>query len=121
MRRLLATLVLASLSFPLISGAMVVGQLSSLPACCLRNGAHRCAMMAQEQDASGPEFAGETKCPFWPKAVIPFTSAQTAPPPVRFAVETPALSTYASPARIQSVTVSRPADAVRKRGPPRIS
>ncbi|MGI8745430.1 MAG: hypothetical protein ACR2NN_23230 [Bryobacteraceae bacterium] len=71
MRRISATLLLGIISFSLI-GPAFAGADSKLPACCRRDGKHRCAMMnmaGQEESSSGLAVnAARQKCPNYPKA-----------------------------------------------------
>jgi hypothetical protein len=66
MRRMLASLLLVLFSFPLIAPALLANTVSGLPACCLRNGKHHCALA--DVDASPSLRANQPKCPLFPKA-----------------------------------------------------
>ena len=77
MRRLLATLLLTIFSYSLISPALFASDADSkLPACCRRNGAHRCAMsMNQSGQSSGPVRAG--RCPSFPECARAVPASRT--------------------------------------------
>lgn len=70
MRRALASLLLALFSIPLIFVTLVDGAASSLPACCLRDGKHRCMLTDGSESApSGAQLrAIQPKCPLFPRA-----------------------------------------------------
>jgi hypothetical protein len=70
MRRAFVSILLASLSFPLIAPLLIADTESNLPPCCRRNGKHHCAMMATVEGASsGRAFrAIQPKCPCFPAA-----------------------------------------------------
>jgi hypothetical protein len=53
MRRALASLLLATISFPLIAGTLFADLESKVPACCRRNGAHHCSMTGQPAQRGG--------------------------------------------------------------------
>ena len=69
MRRISAIVLMALLSFPLISPAVFASDADSkLPACCRRGGKHACAMMdSQSAQPSGPTVQA-SRCPFFPTA-----------------------------------------------------
>jgi hypothetical protein len=68
MRRALASLLLVVFSLPLFAPLLVASAVSELPACCLRDGKHRCAMggAAKSGGAGGLHF--QAKCPFFPQS-----------------------------------------------------
>jgi hypothetical protein len=71
------------MGFWLVAPAALAAAESNLPACCRRNGKHRCAMGAERsQPASGPSFAA-----VW-KVCASFPAAITAPATARAAVHT---------------------------------
>lgn len=78
MRRVLAITLLLALAAPLaqpVFAAATRDPEASLPACCRRHGAHRCAMMAAMLRAlNHPAFASRP-CPFYPS---PATQPQSA-------------------------------------------
>jgi hypothetical protein len=118
MRRALASLLLATLSFPLIGGLIFANAESSLPECCRRAGLHHCAMPAQADSPAGPAVNAPATCASWPKSEAPLTNFQNAvPTPVLyFQAEVPAASQVSQPA--DRSLLARPTDSVRKRGPP---
>jgi hypothetical protein len=66
MRRALASLLLAVFSLPLFAPLVIANPASELPACCLRDGKHHCAMGGpQSGGAAGLHF--QAKCPFFPQ------------------------------------------------------
>ena len=69
MRPALASFLLALLSLQLIAPLLLADTDSNLPACCRRNGKHRCSMMADRQFSSGPAVTAlQPKCPYYPAA-----------------------------------------------------
>jgi hypothetical protein len=69
MRRALASLLLALVSFPLIAPVFASDAASQLPACCRRDGKHHCSMLAEDMETPGPAFqAVRPKCPVYPTA-----------------------------------------------------
>ena len=79
MRRALALLLVAVLSFPLIAPVLLANTASDLPACCRRDGKHHCAVvdMANQRElpASQSVKALQPRCPLFPKAgVVPACS-----------------------------------------------
>ena len=66
MRGLLATILGLALGAPLVS-PLLASSPKSLPACCRRNGKHRC-MMAVQVSSGGPSLgAPRTVCPHFPQ------------------------------------------------------
>jgi hypothetical protein len=121
MRRALASILLALLSFPLMAPLLVADTDSNLPACCRRNGKHHCSMMpmAARESSLGPVArAIQPRCPYYP-------AANTVP-------GEPNVALLASPPAIFALLFSRPAGRARtdagyrisfsrsrqKRGPP---
>jgi hypothetical protein len=75
-RRILSLTLLLLFSLPLISPLLALGQSSDsqLPACCRRNGAHRCSMSPDQLAAlnHGQHFTtAKMKCPMFPQSVAP--------------------------------------------------
>jgi hypothetical protein len=71
MRRVLALILLAVFSFPLVTPVFAVNADSQLPACCRRDGKHRCAMLSMDlstdMETQGPAVqATRLKCPYYP-------------------------------------------------------
>jgi hypothetical protein len=74
-RRLIGITLLLLFSLPLISPVLALAAISdvNLPACCRRNGAHRCTMKLQAE-SSGPGISLSEippRCPAYPAAVTP--------------------------------------------------
>jgi len=68
-RRLLASLVLAVISFTLAPLSLFASADDDLPACCRKDGKHKCAMsdMAMaDDDAGGPTLRSASRCPMFP-------------------------------------------------------
>ena len=74
-RRVLAISLLLLFNLPLIPPlfALAANPSDKLPACCRRNGVHRCAIrMLQGEQPQGEQFAArQEKCPAYPRAVSP--------------------------------------------------
>jgi hypothetical protein len=73
-RRVLTFTLLLLFSLPLISPllALTAGSDANLPACCRRNGAHRCTQLTRPTDPSAPGinlFAIPQHCPSYPAVV----------------------------------------------------
>ena len=69
MRRALASILLALLSFPLTAPALLAFADSALPACCLRHGEHHCV----DGGAGGTDpLTGviQPKCPLYPNSPV---------------------------------------------------
>ncbi len=74
MRRALSFVLLFLFSLPLISPVLAVtaGSEASLPACCRRNGAHRCTGKMQSPESSGTGISLSTTpqhCPSYPAVI----------------------------------------------------
>jgi hypothetical protein len=71
MRRVLALLMLAVFSFPLIAPVVLADAESKLPECCRRNGNHHCAMTMDEAASTpGAIFRSiQQRCPLYPGAL----------------------------------------------------
>lgn len=66
MQRVLATLLLALFSYPLILPAILVDSEATLPACCRREGKHHCGMANTESRQQSSGAAVREKCPSYP-------------------------------------------------------
>ena len=116
MRRLLATLLLACFSLALWPVALFADDEANLPACCKKNGKHKCAMSTMDDDA-GPLFKSE-RCPDFPNC-LPSVSGELDATPVtqsstsELVVQSPAPETQADTQYRISCERSR-----QKRGPP---
>ena len=63
----MASLLLAAISFTLVPVALLAYTSDSdLPACCRKDGKHKCAMSGMDDDASGPAMRGVSQCPMFP-------------------------------------------------------
>ena len=83
MRRILASLLLAVISFALVP---IASAEPDLPACCRKDGKHKCGMM---DDPSGTSFRGVSQCPMLPKSnAAPVSGVVGAPVPGRDQVST---------------------------------
>lgn len=122
MRRVLASIWLALLSFPLIAQIALANNAPDLPACCRRDGKHHCAMSEMAGSAEmpgGPALkAVQLKCPLFPKAEVVPSFSKT--------VVLQCAARIGAP-RLAGLTTIRPEDtnpriasraSVRKRGPP---
>ncbi|MBZ5604514.1 MAG: hypothetical protein LAO79_19600 [Acidobacteriia bacterium] len=115
MRRALAILWLALISFPLIGAAMSAGKFSETPACCRRGGLHQCEM-AGASSAGGPA-ASPAKCPSWRNPSIAVLDLQT--PAAAAAASSVHLSSYAGIQMVHDRSPRASLDSgVQKRGPP---
>jgi hypothetical protein len=122
MRRALALILVALLSFPLIAPVLLANTASDLPACCRRDGKHHCAVVdeANQRDlpASQSVKALQPRCPLFPTTgVVPAYSKTT------LLSVTPRVGAP----RLFYLTIAKPNDnrprialsgSVRKRGPP---
>jgi hypothetical protein len=88
MRRALASLLLAVMSFPLVAAPLFVETLPGVPACCRRNGQHHCEA-AGAGSSSGGAAVASARCPLWPgpaiaphelKAPLPAVGVKTCSP-----------------------------------------
>ena len=81
MRRSLASLLLTLFSSSLITPFLSAHASPELPACCRRDGKHRCAIMdAAMQSSSGPSLV--SRCPLFPQT----HGSPNSPSPAVFAV-----------------------------------
>jgi len=120
MRRLSAILLLALFSFSLIGQAVVASDAeASLPACCRRNGKHRCAMVMETRTAStsGPSVLPGA-CPSFPIARAVPASANTGLPKASPAVFAWIPSRLVSCTQAESLLRVWLGLAGQKRGPP---
>lgn len=83
MRRAFASLLVAVFSFPLIAPVLFANPASDLPACCRRNGKHRCALADMADQGALPAGltvkAIQPKCPLFPNASTVAVSCHTVP------------------------------------------
>ena len=121
MHRILATLLLAAISLTLMPMALLAGtSASDLPACCRKDGKHKC-MMA-DADTDGPSLRRVSQCPMFPAHVVATAACGVAGVPVPYAsgeVFATALLKCAAQAEAQyRISYSR---SRCKRGPPACS
>jgi len=120
MRRILAMFLLAAFGLPVAASALAWAQDSGsphLPACCRRNGAHHCAMLA----ASNGAPAVSATCPSFPQpsATAPATNvaALVPPPPATLLHRT----TFTASQRAETQRRLSRERSRHKRGPPSFS
>jgi hypothetical protein len=118
-KRALASLLLSVLTLPLLP-AFVETAVSTIPACCRRNGKHHCAKTDDDsQAASGAALrAIDARCPLYPK-----TSAQpSGSTPIQVSqasfVHDPVLSSPAAAERFENLRSTAYDRSSQKRGPP---
>jgi len=119
--RLLALIVSAALSLPLISPVLSIAGEPNLPSCCRRDGKHHCARpgMAGASRASTPVIHGSpAQCPLFPSGKsIPVAAKAATPVPVRLAFRPP----VSGPAAVEQIEVQYRLSLYRAsqdRGPP---
>ena len=119
MRRISAIVLMALLSFPLISPAVFASDADSkLPACCRRGGKHACAMMeSQSAQSSGPTVQA-SGCPFFPTAKAVPVSRSLCLPRISRAIFTGFVSHPASRLQTEALCRISYSRAGQKRGPP---
>jgi hypothetical protein len=123
MRRALASLLSAVLSFPLIAPSILAQTDSGLPACCRRNGQHHCAMPSMRTGDATPDTspsirADLAKCPYGPAGTSAPGESKVAPPRDSQAIFALLFSHPAVPTQTEAqyrVSFSR---SRHKRGPP---
>ena len=117
MRRILAITLMIAFGSPLVLPLLAFSPdpQASLPACCRRNGAHRCSGMASAA-TNGPAFKAPP-CPVYPSPSTPLrlTNAAIAAPPAPLAA---LLRASAPPPLGRPYAHSSIASAHPKRGPP---
>jgi hypothetical protein len=116
MRRVLATFLLAVMSFPLVGAPLFVQALPGVPACCLRNGRHHCEAAGMGSSSGGPTVVS-ARCPLWPGPAITSHELRRLLPAARFQIGLPVLrrpSFFAYPGPFRTTAKVSP----NKRGPP---
>ncbi len=63
---MLASVLLAAISFMLVPAALFASTDSDVPACCRKDGKHKCAMSEMGDDNAGPAMRSSTQCPMFP-------------------------------------------------------
>lgn len=124
MRRALASLLLAFLSFPLVTPLVLAHSVVQLPACCRRDGKHHCAMAGMAGQQMGPAGAGlqgiQSKCPLFPQSgPVPFSS-KIAPPCTASRIRAQLSFLTAVPGSAEDGVKFVLPGSVPKRGPPPI-
>ena len=113
MRRIMARLLLAVVSFSLIAPALLADEDSNLPACCRRLGEHHCTLGASQ----GASFIQE-RCPHFPSgsvALMALGIAAVTPEQAVFAAIVGHPAAHAQTEARYRISFSR---AWQKRGPP---
>lgn len=118
MRRIFAILLMALISFPLISPALLASDMDSkLPACCRRNGSHHCSIMAWQSHAAGPAI--ETgRCLSFPVATAFLGNQTVSSPGMSQTIVGGLVSHPASPTQAEALCRMSYSRAGQKRGPP---
>ena len=79
MKRCLASFLVAFFSFLLVSPALLTSDPeSNLPACCRRNGAHRCSMLEMQGDASAGPALQSAPCSLFQYGAAMLTGSEEA-------------------------------------------
>jgi hypothetical protein len=125
MRRALASLVLAAISFPLMATVLFADSESALPACCRRDGKHHCVMTgaAMDSDAGGvPAIdAVRAKCPCYPTTGASSDLSNFALPGHATAIASGLLAFPAAPSQARALYRISYSRSRQKRGPPSLS
>lgn len=122
-QRLLAALLIASLSLPLAAAFVRTNAEAELPACCRRDGKHACAMMKRPVEPAGASTAVASKklpCAQYPSGKAVPASVSSAFP-IGLIASTPP-PTGVETAAVQEEILLRisPARTSPKRGPPSV-
>ena len=117
MRRVLALLLLAAFSFPLIAAVIAPDAEQNLPICCRRNGKHHCNMSGKSGHGSGYNTA-VSKCPLYPTSGSAQPTGDSGLSPLEAAFG----GTMAVSLRVTVATTAHPqlrlTEAAAQRGPP---
>jgi hypothetical protein len=120
MRRALASFLLALFSLPLIAPIALAGA-DTIPACCRREGKHRCSMDAGSMENSPGEVSfhsAAAKCGSYPKATAAADSTNIGAPKNSAAVSAAIFSHPALQAQSEALYRISCARSSQKRGPP---
>lgn len=118
MRRTLASLLLATLGIPPAAvSAWNSDAPSKVPACCRKNGAHRCETMLPPEELTGVAITAPLECASWPKSEVRSSNFAPAVAVAVFDAETP-LSSGAVCNSVPFAFRNCAAGSTRKRGPP---
>ena len=119
LRRFHAVLLLALLSISLLSPALTAGFDSNLPACCRRDGKHKCSMaVAGGPMRPGVGFRANNKCPMYPGGGLAPASSSIAPIAPATSLTAPAIRQTARIHFSQRILSTPHTRAHPKRGPP---
>jgi hypothetical protein len=127
MRRVLASLLLALFSFPLIAVVFASDSASQVPACCRRDGAHRCSMLGSMMgsmmdggmESPGPAFqAIRPKCPFYPSTTVSPAETKVAIPRSYLRIFGSSVCSQVAAVRAESRSCISFNRSHQKRGPP---
>lgn len=122
MRRVWASLLVAVFSLPLIAPILLANTASDSPACCRRNGKHRCAMA--DMADQGHALAGlavkaiQPKCPLFPNAGNLAVSFHTVLPGSSSDFRVRLVFRSANRKTNENISQIALRGSVRKRGPP---
>jgi hypothetical protein len=119
MRRVSAILLIAMVSFSLISPAVfALDANSKAPACCQRGGKHHCTLTAAQSESSSGPSAQPVRCPFFPTAISVPASRTVGLPRISQAVFAELISHPAFCPETDALCRSSYSRAGQKRGPP---
>lgn len=116
MRRVLASLLLVLISLSLVSPVLASAAKSDVPACCLRNGKHRCDMGAEISTHGKPGLRAH--CPFQTQGSLLAANNQKLLVASRAAVRIAALPVTALESLPELLPDTRQLTAHATRGPP---
>jgi hypothetical protein len=120
LQRILAILLTAVFSLPLISPLLSASPDQQLPACCRKDGKHACAMRkAAPAPANGPAVSAvKPACPLYPAPAPSFSSTSSLAPPALLAGSAAVRSSGQFLANAEHHAHSAIGHSVPKRGPP---
>ena len=112
---------LTAISLTLMPAALFASTDSGLPACCRKDGKHKCGM-AEMDAAAGPTLRGVTQCPMFPSRTSAAPASSVVGAPVPYQIATIHIDTFLNSAeQVEAqyrVSFSR---SRQKRGPPAFS
>jgi len=86
MRRAISSLLLAVSAFPAIAPLLLPNIVSDLPACCRRDGKHRCSMSSidaenalVDQSSGSAATSNSPRCPYYPASITVFGERSISP------------------------------------------
>jgi len=121
MRRALASFLLALFSLPLIAPLALAGSDPTLPACCRRDGKHRCSMSSPDEAPMPGEVSLHSvaaRCSSYPNATAATTDANIGVPENSVAFFAAVVSHPAVQAQTEARYRISFARSSQKRGPP---